>query len=824
MADFFNNNYGDSFDKDYVSHDYQLQYSGDVINKNYNELIDAEDFYFIVVGTDYGFLYKYFLENKSKTTVKIVFFESSEVIEKLGLNDRLGWVDDSLGLFSFDSEFSFSKNIQQRFLVLKNIKVINSLKKSSQEVQKKYDEFYNSINSRIISHLSSFHIYNTKKNFEHPAILNLSNNLTPAIKLKNNFKGKSAVILGGGPSLDDSIEWVKENRDNLYIFAVGRIAKRLMHENIIPDFLGYVDPQSHAYEHAKAFLGFADQNRFKKQPLLINAFHINNDLLTQWGGKAVFLGARSNLFNDNNIPAYGPTVSHALVGAAAEFGFSRIFFSGIDLCFFDGKTHEGMSEEAESQKLVVANKEGFWLINNSGISCPTNRALFQGHKSLEDIVSIYKKASPDLKFYSLSEKSALISGVEFIKPNRVIFDERSCVLGTDLVFLEIDFNAKLIALDLLKREVDSTLDKFSSYSAQAKKILKKYDVKSNLKNYFFTANDLNELSHLQASVKLSMGKDFHYLLSLDIEQFKDSYLLTSEVKSTQRNMRAYQAWFKAVYRLSNYVCDLLNKSLQRIELRKKELQLMVGASVDFEVIYQAWREANQLGRVMFVNNFKAVELNPDLQQKLDAISNDFLQSLGVNNRIEKLKKLNTDPDSLWKNLVTAYNSQDLLALKRIADVLVNQPDLSNLLLIAQGAVAFVDGDQIRAMRCYESALNNATDIHKRFCLDELLKLSLNTQDFNKALGYAEQLCQYSLEYMKTFAKLLKILGNFVASTEVLSMYVRVYKDDLGAHILLAEQYHEQGRLLEAKAHLDQVLAVEPNHKAALHYKKVWISD
>ena len=824
MTDFFNNNYGNFFIKDYVAPDYQLQYSGDVINKNYKEIIDAEDFYFIVVGTDSGLLYKYFLNNKPKNGVKVVFFELAEVIKECGLCDSIGWADDSLGLFDFNHEFSFSKNVQQRFLVLKNIKVIQSLKKSSKLAQSKYDEFFNSINSRFKSHLASFHIYNRKKDFECPAILNLSHNLIPAKVFKNKFKGKSAVILGGGPSLDDTIDWVRENRKNLYVFAVGRIAKRLIHENIVPDFIGYVDPQAHAYEHAKAFLNFADQDQFKKQPILINAYHINNNLLTQWGSKALFLGPRSNLFKDNNIPAYGPTVSHALVGAAAEFGFSRIFFAGIDMCFSDGKTHEGMSEEVESEKIVVADKDGFWLKNNLGIKCPTDRALFQGHKSLEGIVEFYKESEFSSSFYSLSEKSASINGVEFINPSQVVFDIQEDFVDSDKTLIGIDFNTMLFELDSLKKEVAGLLDEYSSFSVQAKKVLKKYESKSKLKNYFFTVNDLNDLSHLQAALKTSMGKDLHYLLSLDIEQFKDSYLLNSEITSIQRNMRAYQAWFKAVFRLSNFVCELLNKSLHNIDLRKKEVQFIMGEQLNIDELYKAWQDLDQLGRVMFINNFKAVEFKPNVRARLDAIRENFLKSLDVNYCFEKILERNTDMEVLWKNLMTAHSSQDVLALEKIIMALSNHVNQPNFLPIAQGALAFITGDQVRAIDFYEDALQSTDASYKRFCLDELLKITLGLNDLNRALGYAEQLCQFSLEYMKTFAKLLKLLGNLDASTEVLSMYLQVYKDDLGAHILLAEQYYAQGHPLKADAQLDHVLAVAPSHKAADQYKKLWFSD
>ena len=71
-------------------------------------------------------------------------------------------------------------------------------------------------------------VWNTELNlgshgFEIRQIENLAENRLSSTCLrdfKDVLKGKTAVVLGVGPSLDDILPWVKQNRDNLFIIAV----------------------------------------------------------------------------------------------------------------------------------------------------------------------------------------------------------------------------------------------------------------------------------------------------------------------------------------------------------------------------------------------------------------------------------------------------------------------------------------------------------------------------------------------------------------------------------------------------------------------------
>ncbi len=84
----------------------------------------------------------------------------------------------------------------------------------------------------------------------------LSSNSTPVSKIENALNGTTAVIMGGGPSLDDSIDWIKTNQDQLVIFAAARIANRLKKEGIQPDFFVTVDPHAVSYDNSKPMLQF----------------------------------------------------------------------------------------------------------------------------------------------------------------------------------------------------------------------------------------------------------------------------------------------------------------------------------------------------------------------------------------------------------------------------------------------------------------------------------------------------------------------------------------------------------------------------------------
>ena len=77
------------------------------------------------------------------------------------------------------------------------------------------------------------------------SILNLSFNVNNKSyllsELENLYNGKTALIAGAGPSSADNINIIKEKREQLVIIAVNKVAKYLIQNELIPDFVVFMD-------------------------------------------------------------------------------------------------------------------------------------------------------------------------------------------------------------------------------------------------------------------------------------------------------------------------------------------------------------------------------------------------------------------------------------------------------------------------------------------------------------------------------------------------------------------------------------------------------
>lgn len=61
--------------------------------------------------------------------------------------------------------------------------------------------------------------------------------------LKDDFKGKNMVLIAAGPSLDENVEQLKgiHDRDDVKIVCVGKVAAKLLKEDIKPDYIVVTD-------------------------------------------------------------------------------------------------------------------------------------------------------------------------------------------------------------------------------------------------------------------------------------------------------------------------------------------------------------------------------------------------------------------------------------------------------------------------------------------------------------------------------------------------------------------------------------------------------
>lgn len=199
--------------------------------------------------------------------------------------------------------------------------------------------------------------------------LTLTFNETPLNEFKNAYKGKTALIVSAGPSLDTSIETIKNNRDRIVIFCVGTAFKALAQNGITPDFINFVEindcsGQVKGFDLSEInlilepYTNPAMHKLKMKQKLIFptNAVHANN----YW----------ASLTGIDISPYYSVgTVSYQALASAKMLGFSKIILIGQDLAYLNNQCYSNnaayselvfeINPETKKYEFKVKNKERY---------------------------------------------------------------------------------------------------------------------------------------------------------------------------------------------------------------------------------------------------------------------------------------------------------------------------------------------------------------------------------------------------------------------------------------------------------------------------------
>ncbi|PTY36773.1 hypothetical protein BGP77_05665 [Saccharospirillum sp. MSK14-1] len=184
--------------------------------------------------------------------------------------------------------------------------------------------------------LTAWGFYDDEANQLNNALHNLKN-LVPT--LPRNLEAdmiiwansNPAVIVGAGPSLNERIDWIKENRKRFFLISAGTALSILKHHDIVPDMHVEIESDYATVDHLKATL---DENY--QIPLLAGAIQLNPRVfnLTQRGllyykdstALHAMFGARTSA----QLQGMTPTCTNAATGLALQLGFKQLFLFGMD--------------------------------------------------------------------------------------------------------------------------------------------------------------------------------------------------------------------------------------------------------------------------------------------------------------------------------------------------------------------------------------------------------------------------------------------------------------------------------------------------------------
>ncbi len=257
---------------------------------------------------------------------------------------------------------------------------------------KEYYEIKDVIESILISRrsyhkeetlLSENQKANLKKNYENGGK-----------KFRCAYKGKTAIIVSAGPSLEINGKELKEVKGKAHIISVGRALKYLKEIGIKPDFAIITDPK-------KEVIGQLNLEETEIPLFFLSTIY---PTVEKYKGEKFILFDSENDVVPKEEKQYtvetGGSVATTALSLAYLMGFSKIILIGQDLCYHSEKTHSG---EKDTFINLKTNKVVKGIDGNEYIS-PLN--LYEYYKWFKK----FAKNHTDVELINCTAKGAFIEG------------------------------------------------------------------------------------------------------------------------------------------------------------------------------------------------------------------------------------------------------------------------------------------------------------------------------------------------------------------------------------------------------------------------------
>ena len=246
-------------------------------------------------------------------------------------------------------------------------------------------------------------------------VWNSNYNILHFDKIKNNsdiFKNTPILYLAAGPSLDENIDWIKENQNRFCIVTIGAAYKKLLDNNIHIDLIVTLDEQYQILKDKQ----FDDEtvSKISKDTIILASAITNEKILKRFNKKNLFIYEVFTSFHKNNISFDGFSVGEITLAILLQFNPKKIYLIGLDLAL-NQQTGDSHSLESNSgiSKLNLFEEQNRETFDNrkSLIKVKGNleKEVFTTplfYNSIKSVESKILKRNKDIKIYNLSKHGA----------------------------------------------------------------------------------------------------------------------------------------------------------------------------------------------------------------------------------------------------------------------------------------------------------------------------------------------------------------------------------------------------------------------------------
>lgn len=440
----------------------------------------------------------------------------------------------------------------------------------------------------------------------YPLILKIIGNIPqiikeiPIVEFKDRYKGKTAVVVSAGPTLDRNIEIIKKYRNNVVLIAVGTAMKALSKNNLTPDFLCIIEANDCSKQIAG--LDLKDVN-FITEPY-------SNPNLRKFEFKKTYSHVSKNLpvhafwcnisgINNDEYISKG-TVSYTALNVARILGCSKIVLVGQDLAYIEGQCYSkdsaykdlickyneelkkweitakdfdnfcmslGNYEDAEVRKFKALerienlNKSLYYVKGINGDMIPTESVYAAFIQPLTEFTQMYS----DIEYVNTSLVGAQIDGFKNISLEEALKD--SAVIENRELISDFKYNVQNIKDNLFKYK--ESLKPVLLITDEIRKIAK--NINNDIKRYKNVTQEI-----LKGLKKLTTG---YTALSYDFSKknMLFDFITTSERIELDYEMKMTKEFtVKTVSNIVSKINDYANKTDEKIKTVSDEIDRIMG--------------------------------------------------------------------------------------------------------------------------------------------------------------------------------------------------------------------------------------------------------
>ena len=784
-----------------------------VFRSYFGESLFDEDAFYIIVGTDSGLLYQYIKAQGVPKGSRYLFLELPNVLSLLeNMDDPKKELVVTTGenwLVQADEMEIEKYALMGRLTLLRSLGVVHGhyslYPPFWREIKGEYDAYVE--NMKIVINLRPFIICQ---------LTNLTENQIPATCLKDAFKGKTAVVLAGGPSLDKLLPWVRQHRKDLLVIAVSRISRSLLDADIQPDISVSVDPQAFNLSVCKDMLEFQDGT------LLVNSYHLSPNLLASWGGQKVFMGSRYP-WPTPKQPEYmpsggGTTVTNSALQIAVITGVTQIILGGADFCFSqEGFTHaSGTAEHAIGPMPQLCDQQ---VETNNGMMADTENGYMESARHIDELAQ--NVAKQGCIIINPAPGAMRLPHIQHLSVNLIQITPQEKT-AREIISGCVPPNEKNTRIRLYKEEleeVDRIIKELINIKELARKgLIHNSKIRSKTKNKGRSFNQeinsskANKVNRIEEQLRTKYNDTVNFIKQYDIIRL--SAILRLKLGEVDDNIKNNKIYFQALIDTSDELSGILRVARTRILSRLEEEK----PQPTLQILFDQWTRDEQPGRaVLWLNNHKeqVSQLPEEQQQTLHEFQDKFhstIKKLG-HQYIESIEK-DTDLDGVSGRAREYFLCQDKNGVLRILAALEKHKDQAQ----AKKFIPLLQGYHAELCNNPKKAIDKYQDINKGpVHLDALMRLFAlytNSQDWEHALEVLKNLSNISTTYSAMYADFLYANGDVDTAVEIYTEYLLNNPDDLGTMMKLGKVFQQCGSIEGVEWTMRYILGKDPDNHTA----------